>query len=162
MNVGEPFGSGRVFFSCSTDAPNASCSVNTADPLSGSTLDFSLTSSGTLTVGITSAANSAVVPWRFVPDRMRSLPVLAGVACLVLICALQLTDLSPRRRWWQFTSAVLLVSVGLLLGCAGGSSAAPPSGGTPAGNYSIAVNAYTVSGSGTTPDATVRVSVTVN
>ena len=162
VSVGEPSGSGRVFFSCSTDAPNASCSVHSADALSGSTLDFSSTSGGTLTAGITTAANGAVMPWRFVPDRMRGVPMFAGFACLALICALLRMGVSPRRRWWQLASAIVVVSASLLLGCAGGSSAAPSGGGTPAGNYSITVNAYTVSGSGTTPDATVRISVTVN
>jgi len=162
VNVGEPSGSGRVFFACSTDAPNATCSVSTADALSGSTLDFSSTSTGALTVGITTSAANAVMAWRVVPNRMRTLPVLGGLACFALICGLHIAGLSLRRQRWHFAAVAVLVWAGLLLGCAGGSSAAPPSGGTPAGNYTISVNAYTVSGAGTTPDATVRIPVTVN
>lgn len=95
LTVNETAGSGRIFLSCSTDAPNAACSVTTKDALNASTLDF----------------------WRG----------STGSAVVTLI------------------------------------STAPTSGaGTPPGSYSITVNAFTVSGSGNVPDATVRIPVTVN
>ena len=162
VSVGEPAGSGRVFFSCATDAPNASCSVSTSDALNGSTLDFSSSSTGAVTVSVATTANSAALPWRIVPGGIPGLPLVVAGACFVMICVLQLARTRRGCRPWQLASAVGFISAGLLLGCAGGSSAAPPSLGTTPGTYSITLNAYTLSGNGATPDATVRISVVVN
>ena len=95
LTVSETPGSGRIFLSCSTGAPNATCSVITKDALNPSTLDFSRASSGSAVVTLMSTAPT------------------------------------------------------------GG-------GGTPTGSYSLTVNAFTVSGSGKAPDATVRIPVTIN
>jgi beta-glucanase (GH16 family) len=162
LNIGETAGSGRIFLSCSTDAPNASCSVNTNDALNGSTLDFSSASTGSATVTLATAANAGAIPWRLLSGRVRGFPVFVVPACLALLCATLLLGVSARRRRWQFAGLLILASAAVLLGCAGGSSAAPTSSGTPPGNYSITVSAYTVSGTGATPDATARISVTVN
>jgi len=96
LTISEADRSGRIFLSCSADAPNASCSISTKDALNASTLDFSHASSGSATVTFASAAGSS-----------------------------------------------------------GG-------GTTPTGSYSITVSAFTVSGSGNVPDATVRIPVTVH
>jgi len=115
-----------------------------------------------VTVSIVTAANNAALPWSLVPAGLRGIPLVVAGACFVLICVLRMARTQRRHRRWQFAGAVGVLSAGLLLGCAGGSSAAPPAGGTTPGNYSITLNAYTVSGNGATPDATVRISVTVN
>jgi len=51
-------GSGRVTFSCSTNAPKASCGVASSDPVNNHTVDFSSSSSATATVTVTTTANT--------------------------------------------------------------------------------------------------------
>jgi beta-glucanase (GH16 family) len=164
LTVGETAGSGRIFLSCNIDAPNASCLVKTNDALSGSTLDFSSASTGTATVTITTAANGSMIPWRFTGKQIGGLELLLGTLFVVVFCALLRSAAIARRRVRQATGSLVLVTAGLLLGCAGGSSANPRplSGVTTPGNYTITVRAYTVTGTGTTPDATVRIPITVD
>jgi beta-glucanase (GH16 family) len=90
VDVANKVGTGRVFLSCTTTAPKASCEVNTSDALNPKTLDLSSSDKGI---------------------------------------------------------AKITVNMG---------------GETAAGNYSITVNAYGVSGDGTTPDASVSVPLIVN
>jgi beta-glucanase (GH16 family) len=161
LNIGETAGSGRIFFSCSTDAPSASCSVKTNDALNGSTLDFTSTSTGSATVTMTTAANASMSPWHLLRNGPRGFQCIGSLLGVLVIWALLWAGVPARRRL-QMAGSVMLAAAGLLLGCAGGASAAPPTGSTPPRNYSITVNAYTVSGNGTTPDATVRIPLTVN
>jgi len=51
-------GTGRVTFSCSTTAPNASCVVTSNDPVNNHTIDFSSSNSATATVTVTTTANT--------------------------------------------------------------------------------------------------------
>ena len=51
-------GSGRVRFSCSTNAPKASCVVTSSDSVNNHTVDFSNSSSATVTVTVTTTANT--------------------------------------------------------------------------------------------------------
>jgi beta-glucanase (GH16 family) len=51
-------GSGRVTFSCSTNAPKASCVVTSSDPVNNHTVDFSNSSTGSATVTVTTTANT--------------------------------------------------------------------------------------------------------
>jgi beta-glucanase (GH16 family) len=50
--------SGRVFLSCTTDAPQATCAITTTDALNAHTLDFVTASSGTLTVSVSTKPNA--------------------------------------------------------------------------------------------------------
>lgn len=161
LDIGETAGSGRIFLSCSTDAPSASCSVKTKDALNGSTLDFTSTSTGSATVTVTTTANASMIPWHLMRNHSRGFECIGSLTGLLVICALLGAGVPARRRL-EMAGGVILASAGLLLGCAGGASATPATGGTPPGNYSMTVNAYTVSGNGTTPDATVRIPLTVN
>jgi len=162
LTVGETAGSGRVFFSCTSDAPDASCAVKTNDVLSASTMDFSSASSGTATVTVTTSANAGMAAWRFVGGSFRWVVLLSGASVSLLLLLTLCAGPMPRRSQLQVAGSIVVVTAGLLLGCAGGSSAPPPGGGTTPGNYTITVSAYTVSGSGTTPDATIRIPLTVN
>jgi len=71
-----------------------------------------------------------------------------------------------RNRAWRpakILGGMLLLCGGLLLGCSGGSTPTPtPGRGTTPGSYNVTVNAYTVTGNGTTPEATVSIPLTVN
>jgi beta-glucanase (GH16 family) len=51
-------GSGRVTFSCSTNAPKASCVVTSSNLVNNHTVDFSNSSSATATVTVTTTANT--------------------------------------------------------------------------------------------------------
>jgi len=100
INMTSTTGSGRVAFSCSTNAPKASCLVTSTDAVNKYTVDFSNSSSGSATVTVTTTANT--------------------------------------RR--------------------GGHS-----NGTPPGNYTVTVNAFTISSSDASiPSGSANVNLTVN
>ena len=52
-------GTGRVYLSCSTNAPKASCSIASTDSLNPYTVDFSNSAAGSATVSVTTTANPA-------------------------------------------------------------------------------------------------------
>ena len=52
-------GSGRVYLSCSTNAPKSSCQVSTGDTLNDAVADFSTKPTVTTTVRVTTTANTA-------------------------------------------------------------------------------------------------------
>ena len=153
-------GTGRVYLSCSTNAPKATCSLSSGDPLNQYTADFSSNASATATVSVTTTANTAVVsgirgfspgPWS----------ALAGTF-LLAVTLLPLTR--PRRT---LTSAGLLLLVLLLPACGGGTNSGGGGGGggsngTPPGSYTVTVNTYTVSNQTGAPDSTGSISLTVN
>src|SRR6266700_649487 len=58
LNVLGTNGSGRVTFSCTTNAPKASCGVTSSDSINNHTVDFSSSSSATATVTVTTTANT--------------------------------------------------------------------------------------------------------
>jgi beta-glucanase (GH16 family) len=91
LSAGNAVGTGRVFLSCTTNALNATCQVDTNDPLNSHTLDFTKRATGTAKVTVSTSG-----------------------------------------------------------------------GATPAGKYAVTVNAYTVSGNGTAPDAAASIPLTVN
>ena len=51
-------GTGRVYLSCTTTAPQATCSINSGDILNTYTVDFSQTGRGSATVKLTTIANT--------------------------------------------------------------------------------------------------------
>ncbi len=164
VNVGDTLGSGRVYFACTTTAPKATCQLNTNDSLNTNTVDFSATAAGTVTVSVATTANSLLPPmspwWRMLD--LARFAVVALVAIVLLGFAA-----NWRARAWRpayVLGGMLLLCGGLLLACSGGSrqTPPPPSGGTTPGSYSVTVNAYTLTGNGTTPDATVSIPLTVN
>ncbi|HEY1471458.1 MAG TPA: glycoside hydrolase family 16 protein [Candidatus Acidoferrum sp.] len=92
LDVANKAGAGRVFLSCTTTAPKATCQVNTSDALNRRTLDFSSSDKGMAKITVSTAAGGETAP----------------------------------------------------------------------GNYSITVNAYTVTGNGAAPDATLNIPLVVN
>jgi beta-glucanase (GH16 family) len=89
-------GTGRVYLSCATDAPAATCQVTTNDPLNRHTADFATDSVVTATVGVST---------------------------------------TPKSK---------------------------DAAGTPPGTYRATVNVYTVSATGSKPDASLTIPLTVN
>jgi beta-glucanase (GH16 family) len=163
MSVANTRGTGRVFLSCTTTAPRSACQVTTNDALNSHTLDFSATTTGTAVVTASTTSNAWIPPtsfrWRARQEWPLSRLILALYVAL-LLARLRSRILRPASAW----ASSLLVFGAILLGCGGGNSSAqpPPDRGTPPGTYSLTVNAYSLSGDGTAPDATVNIPLTVN
>jgi beta-glucanase (GH16 family) len=151
-------GTGRTAFSCATTAPKTSCLVTTSDAVNQYTVDFSSTSSATATVTVTTTANTAAagsssVSW-------------VGIAASVLLA---LALFPVRRHGKQLRLALLgflVVAISAWPACGGSSSGGGGGGGsngTTPGNYTVTVNAYTVSSSdAASPSASTNFSLTVN
>ena len=151
---------GRVYLSCSTNAPKASCAITSGDSRDIYTVDFSQTLTPTATVAITTTANAAQAGLFAVPR--------GGLTGLVILVAL-LAALCVRSGRWRIASGrsciFLAIAMVMVPGCGGsglGSPGGGGGGGTTPGNYTITVNAYTVSNSGSGADATTNIAVTVN
>jgi beta-glucanase (GH16 family) len=163
FSLNDAAGSGRVFLTCSTNAPKTTCQISSNDALNPNTLDFTNATSGTVSVSVLTTTNALLPPmtWHW-PNAnwmgffVTLLTVAVGAAILN----------SLRRLRWVFTVAISFVLlVGILLGCSGGGSSTtpPPAGnGTTAGSYTVTVNAYTVSGTGASPDASTTIPLIVN
>ena len=163
-------GTGFVFFTCTTNAPKASCSVGTSDPVSPFVVNSSPSGAAeTVTVTVTTTANS-VFPPLFLTPRLRIwLPIAIGA-----LFALMLFNLARRMRSpaWRYSFAVatglLLIGAGIA-GCGGGYSSPPPPpppNGTTPGSYTVTVYAFTESnvsdGTNGNADAHVDIPLTVN
>jgi beta-glucanase (GH16 family) len=161
FSAGNTTGSGRVYLACITNAPKATCKVSTNNGLNSFTLDFTSSSVETVNVSLLTTGNTTTAATRF----LERLGKVGSLAAVLLAGVLFYTSYQRRGRALRPTP---LWGIGLLLivvnlpGCSGGTSSPPPSDGTTPGSYTITVNAYTVSGSGTQPDATAAIPVTVN
>ena len=160
LNLTGALGSGRVTFSCTTNAPKASCVVTSTDPVNVHTVDFSgttTTASATVTVTTTYFAQAA----GFVGSGRLG---FAGGVALMLMSLVLLQNGRALRRAFALTSLALIIAV--LPACGGGYGGGGGGGGgngTPKGNYTVTVNAYTVSSSdAAVPDATSTFNLTVN
>jgi beta-glucanase (GH16 family) len=148
-------GSGRVYLSCSTNAPKAACAISSADPLNQFTVDFSSASSATADVSVSTTANTSA--------KMNSGVGLAGLEIGLFGLALFWRSESG-SRWLVIAVLTCLCAVP---SCGGSGTPASMGGsttsnGTPAGSYSVTVNAYTVSNAGNAPDAVLNIPLTVN
>ncbi len=162
-------GTGYVYFSCSTNAPKASCSVATNDPLNTHVVNSSPAGAAeTVTVTVATTANSILPPF-FLDPRLRIwVPItFAGLLALLLVALARRT----RRSAWRYRSplaAELTLAAILIAGCGGGSSTTttPPPNGTTPGSYAVTVYAFTESnagdGSNANADANVAITLTVN
>ena len=152
-------GTGRVTFSCTTTAPKASCLVTSTDAVNNHTVDFTNTGAASVTVTFTSAANTSAA---LSPLNWKGLAA-TGLFALVL---LPLRKNASVQRGMMVVVAFLAIS--LMPACGGGSGGGGNNGGggsngTPAGNYTMTVNAFTVSSSDATmPSAMTSINVTVN
>jgi beta-glucanase (GH16 family) len=151
-------GSGRVYFACSTTAPKASCAFSTDDLLDAYTADFSTVGTHTATLSVSTTANTAA-------------HAKAGIAfadITIFVIAL-LGMILPRSRRGLLPLLTMLCL--LLLASCGGSGSSGTSGGgggggssngTPPGQYTVTLSAYTISNTGSAPDAVLSIPVTVN
>ena len=166
-------GTGYVYFSCSTNAPKASCAISTTDTLNKFVVNSSATESVTVTV--TTAANAATVNW--IPPSLFSpgMGVWLPVSMAALLALIAIASSRKRLRLYSCTLAVGLILTGAVTSsCGGGSSSSnnnttpvtPVVSGTPAGSYTVTVYAFTESnakdGSNANADASVSIPLTVN
>jgi len=162
-------GSGRVYLSCNTNAPKATCAVNSGDALNQYTVDFSQSSTGTATVNVTTTSNAAAA---LQPKALVAKHIFFASTFSALGFVLVSIFIVPAR--WGRNLRNCLGGAGLMLalvmhpgcgGASGGSSSNNGGGtgsGTAPGNYTVTVNAYTVSNTSGTPDATATIALTVN
>jgi beta-glucanase (GH16 family) len=160
-------GSGRVYLSCTTTAPKATCAINTADPLDAYTVDFSNSATGTATVNLTTTANTAVLikpNSRF--DRRALLACTFPLLGFVFVSVVFVPTKWSRSIRRGMGGTGLMLALLMHPGCGGSSGRAGsgpvPDNGTTPGNYSVTVNAYTVSNTTGNPDSTASIVLTVN
>ncbi len=163
LNLTGTLGSGRATFSCTTTAPKASCIVTTADPVNKYTVDFtsSTTASATVTVSTTldAAAAGIMLPGKW------SLPTAIAMTLMLFVLLRNGREL---RRVLALSSLALFIVI--LPSCGGGGGYGGGGGGgggggtgTTPGNYTVTVNAYTVSSSdAASPAVTSTFNLTVN
>lgn len=167
-------GTGYVYFSCSTNAPGASCAISTNDPLNPYVMNSSARSPESVTVTVTTTANTGRgdVGWRMSvsdPKLSNWLPAAVGAGLLFSV----LLSAGRARRPLSLSSFVLIA--GLILGgaatpsCGGGGRSTqitPNNNGTPPGSYTVTVYAFTESntsnGANSSADASVTIPLTVN
>lgn len=155
-------GTGFVYFSCGTTAPNATCAVSTTDKLNSHVVNSAMAGES-VTVAVTTMANAGA-PLLFHRLTMRFWLPIAMLG--VLLCAFAAFALRRRFGWLSACAATGIILVISLMGaCGGGSynpSPAPPAGGTTPGGYQITVKAFTESNTNGIADANAQITLTVN
>jgi beta-glucanase (GH16 family) len=162
-------GTGYVYFTCSTNAPKASCAVTTTDPLNAYVVNSSAVAAESVKVTVTTTANSVSPPLFFTPKLRIWLPItVTSLLGFLLIAIARRTGTFA----WRYSCTILAggILVGAVIaGCGGGSSTMitpPNNNGTPPGSYSVTVYAFTESnssnGSNANADANVSIPLSVN
>lgn len=157
LNLTQTQGTGRTAFSCTTSAPKASCLVTTGDSVNQYTVDFRNASTASATVTVTTKANTAS----------------AGISSMSWIglmgaVGLALTLLPIWRHGKQLRLGIMLGFLVLAIGAWPACSGRSGGGGggskdTTPGNYTVTVNAYTISSSdAATPSASTTFNLRVN
>jgi beta-glucanase (GH16 family) len=170
---------GFVYFSCSTTAPKASCAISTNDPLNTYVINSNASPAETVTVSVTTAANSSAsstttANWAppsffFNPNTRMWLPITV-VGFLVSAVVAPVAHRRSRIGLYVCALVAALILTGATLSCGGSSNSTPvtPPGnnGTTPGSYTVTVYAFTESnvgnGSNSTADANVAIPLTVN
>ncbi|MFZ0959251.1 MAG: glycoside hydrolase family 16 protein [Candidatus Sulfotelmatobacter sp.] len=175
VSLSSTSGTGRVFLSCTTTAPNASCSIKSADALNPNTLDFSNTGSGSATVSVTTAGGAAGtqkaqkrgIPGSGVskswnsPSQPSHWLLMANLLMLSGFVWASFVSLPGWNRGLRRGLGGNALMLALLMhpGCGSGNNTS--SGGGGGTGYTVTVNAFTVSSNGN-PDSTLTIPVSVN
>jgi beta-glucanase (GH16 family) len=159
-------GTGYVYFSCGTNAPNASCAITTTDPLNTFVINSSAAESVTMTVTTTADTAAAIsIPplFFFNPKLPNWLPISMAVffVAMVVVCA-------RNRRWHhgRKLAAGLIFAGAVSVSCGYSTPVSPLSNkGTPPGSYTVTIYAFTESntsnGSNSNADASVAIPLAV-
>jgi beta-glucanase (GH16 family) len=157
-------GTGFVYFSCSTNAPKASCAVSTNDPLNTHVVNSSPTGAAeTVTVTITTTANASSPPPFFDPKIRFWLPIgVLGILLSTFVAFVMRRGRPALLPAYALIGFILVMA--WIVGCGGGGGYTPPpsSGGTTPGNYQVTVSAFTESNTSGNADATAQIPLTVN
>jgi beta-glucanase (GH16 family) len=170
LTPGLTSGTGFVYFSCSTNAPKASCSVATNDPLNTHVVNSSpIGAAETATVTVATTANAILPPFFLDPWMRIWMPItIAGLLALLIVALALRAQSRARRQLCGIAAVLILVGVVAIAGCGGGSSVnpPPPSNGTPPGSYTVTVYAFTEGntsdGTNANADANVAIPLIVN
>jgi beta-glucanase (GH16 family) len=159
-------GTGYVYFSCTTTAPKASCSIKTDDPLNPFVANSDASPPESVAVTVVTTSNAWGLP--------RFIKTTGWVILLVFAPALLLEWLVFARHARRSSAyAVVLPGVVLaataMIGCAGhgpGGGGGAGSTGTAPGNYAVTVYAFTEANASAAAnpnaDASVTIPLTVN
>jgi beta-glucanase (GH16 family) len=151
-------GRGYVYFTCSTNAPQASCAIATSDKLNRHVVDAEAKETVTITASTTT---NGLLPSASGP-RIGNRPVRIAVAALALGALLFLIFRRTRSRILRYGLAASLALGGVWWANGGGMEAASGAyDGTQPGQYKILVNAFTESNTAGTPDASIEIPLTV-
>jgi hypothetical protein len=168
LMIGDTVGSGRVYLSCSTTAPEAACSITTGNPLNSNVIDFTSSTTASAAVTVATTANSILPPFFFKPKIPVWLPIAIAGLLVLMVAALAGRTRSCPWRYGSALVAELILAAIVIAGCAGGGSSMtpPPIHGTTPGSYTVTVYAFTESnasdGSNGNADASVAIPLTVN
>ena len=179
VSLSSTSGAGRVYLSCSTTAPNASCSIKSSDPLNPNTVDFSNTPSGTATVSVTTTAAAASPrpqtsripaiglpqsgaptsgrPNRLLPANTVALASIVLAGLFLAIFVVMPGSNSVLRR--SLGGSALMLALVMHPACGSGNNSSSRNGGE--SGYAVTVNAFTVSSNGA-PDSTLTIPVAMN
>jgi len=154
-------GTGRVTFTCATNAPQASCTVTSNDLLNNHTVVFT-PSSGAASVTVTATTTY------FAAAAGISGKNWYGIAAGIML-ALVVTGATRNGRGITrgIGLASVVLAIAMLPACGGGygntNNGPPPRTGTPSGTYKITVNAFTISSTdASAPSASTSFNLIVN
>jgi beta-glucanase (GH16 family) len=163
-------GTGYAYFSCSTNAPKATCAITTTDSLNKYVVSAGTAES--VTVAATTTANTTASnsnPPLFLNAKRR---IWLPLAMFGFLASVVLAPVARRRKRARLYSCTLIAALILTVSawsCGGGSSTTtvpPPNNGTPPGSYTVTVYAFTETnssdGSNAHADASVAIPLTVN
>ena len=167
-------GTGYVYFSCSTNAPKASCAISTTDPLNQLVVNSGAAESVTVTVTTTANTSEArtIRPRSFDKNARTWLPIVFAGFLLTVVVA-PVGRVRGRTALCFCALVAILILAASMQGCGGGSGSTTTttttttsSNGTAPGSYSVTVYAFTESnvsdGSNAKADASVAIPLTVN
>ncbi len=169
---------GFVYFSCSTNAPKASCSIATNDLLDKFVANSNAPTADTVTVSVTTTANTSASTTNTIPPTMLVNPKtrmwlpISMAGFLVSVVAVPVVRRRSRASLYACTLVAGFILTGASWSC-GGSGASnqgpitpPANNGTTPGSYTVTVYAFTESnatnGSNSNADASVAIPLTVN
>ncbi len=151
-------GSGRMYLNCTVTSNYfpQTCYVDTGNPLNHNVVDFSSTNYAAVNITVDPVQSSTLNVILAHPT-LRHWPFQLLISIGLAGLALQFVRRNGRRKWKSATAFMILIFAGtLLVECCGGKSGYGPSD-CQTGADVLTLNAYTVSGNGLAPDATVTI-----
>jgi beta-glucanase (GH16 family) len=156
LTLNAPIGSGLVYLDCTNAPAKSVCSIETPNAINSHVADFRSNPQDQVTVHVTTTANTA--------NNLRSL----RSAWAMMLGAFVLLPAISKRRWSRRMALIagvlaILIAATAFQSCGGGSGTSTGGGGggatngTPTGQYTLKITAYTVSGDTSTANVTLNV-----